>query len=296
MKLLTFYEKGELKLGAKTEAGILNIEKAATYFNMEVVTSFEDVIGNEGAIEAFESLIELAIENKSKQLILDEESIVFGPSMPKPGKIVCVGLNYQKHAIESNMPFPEYPILFNKFDNAIAAHNEIINLPINSDEIDYEAELAIVIGKKAKRVKKEEALNYVFGYCNANDLSSRDLQFRTNQWLLGKTCDGFSPLGPYLVTSEEVGDPNDLSIKTTVNGEMRQNSNTSDMIFKCDEIVSYISEYMTLSPGDIILTGTPAGVVFGLPEDKRVYLQDGDEVTINIEKLGKLTNTFKKEV
>jgi 2-keto-4-pentenoate hydratase/2-oxohepta-3-ene-1,7-dioic acid hydratase in catechol pathway len=136
----------------------------------------------------------------------------------------------------------------------------------------------------------------VFGYCNVNDLSSRDLQFRTNQWLLGKCCDGFSPLGPYLVTSDEIEDPNQLEIKSIVNGEVRQNSNTSDMIFKCNEIVSYISDHMTLSPGDIILTGTPEGVAMGQPEDQRVYLQNGDKVTIEIEKLGKLTNTFKQEV
>lgn len=139
-------------------------------------------------------------------------------------------------------------------------------------------------------------MDYVFGYCNCNDLSSRDLQFRTHQWLLGKSLDGFSPLGPYLVTSDEVGDPNSLEIKTTVNGEVRQDSNTSDMIFKCNEIVSYISDHMTLSPGDIILTGTPEGVIFGYPEDQRVWLKDGDKVTVEIEKLGKLTNTFKQEV
>lgn len=296
MKLLTFVENRQLKLGIKTDEGILHIEKAAVFFDIELVTSFEEVIKNEESIQALESITKLAIDSKREQLFFAEESLVFGPAVPNPGKIICVGLNYQKHAAESNMPLPEYPILFNKFDNSISAHNEVIHLPYNSDEIDYEAELVIVIGKEAKRVSKENALEYAFGYCNANDLSSRDLQFRTNQWLLGKCCDGFSPLGPYLVTSDEVGDPNKLSIKTTVNGEVRQHSDTSDMIFKCSEIISYISDHMTLSPGDIILTGTPAGVVFGLPEDKRVYLQDGDEVTIEIEKLGKLTNTFKKEV
>lgn len=146
-----------------------------------------------------------------------------------------------------------------------------------------------------KLFPEEDPLDYVFGYCNCNDLSSIDLQFRTHRWLLGKSLDGFSPLGPYLVTSDEVGYSNRLEIKTTVNGEVRQHSNTSDMIFKCNEIVSYISEHMTLSPGDIILTGTPEGVMFGYPEDQRVWLKAGDEVTVEIEKLGKLTNTFKQE-
>lgn len=296
MKLLTFKENGQLKLGVKTDEGVLHIEKAATFFNKEVPASIEEVLNNGDSVQVLESLTKLALENRRKQFFLEEESLIFGPAVPKPGKMICVGLNYQKHAEESNMPTPEYPVLFNKFDNTVTAHNEIINLPFNSEENDYEAELVIVIGKEAKRISKDDALNYVFGYCNVNDLSSRDLQFRTNQWLLGKCCDGFSPLGPYLVTSDEVGDPNQLAIKTIVNGEVRQNSNTSDMIFKCNEIVSYISDHMTLSPGDIILTGTPEGVVFGLPEDERVYLQDGDAVTIKIEKLGKLTNTFKQEV
>ena len=135
----------------------------------------------------------------------------------------------------------------------------------------------------------------MFGYSPVNDLSARDLQLRTPQWLLGKTCDKFNPIGPYLVTADEVGNPNDLSLKTYVNGEVRQDSNTSDMIFSCAEIVSYISQYMTLVPGDIILTGTPEGVVLGLPEDQQVYLQPGDVVTVEIEKLGSLTNYFVEE-
>jgi 2-keto-4-pentenoate hydratase/2-oxohepta-3-ene-1,7-dioic acid hydratase in catechol pathway len=297
MKLLTFKENGHLKLGVKTAEGVLDVEKAGVLFNREVPKTMEEVIGKGvGPLQELESLIKLAVESKDGQLFLEEESLTLGAAVPKPGKIICVGLNYQKHAEESNMPIPEYPILFNKFDNTVSAHKEVINLPRNSLENDYEAELVIVIGKEAKYVSKDEALDYVFGYCNANDLSSRDLQFRTNQWLLGKCCDGFSPLGPYLVTNDEVGDPNELQIKAIVNGEVRQDSSTSDMIFKCNEIISYVSEHMTLSPGDIILTGTPEGVVLGYPEEERVYLKDGDEVTIEIEKLGRLTNTFKQEV
>jgi 2-keto-4-pentenoate hydratase/2-oxohepta-3-ene-1,7-dioic acid hydratase in catechol pathway len=296
MKLLTFKEEGQLKIGIKTTKGVLHIEKAATAFEKNVPFTIEAIIHDRSSLNALDSLAALALENNNENLFVEEESLTFGPAVPEPGKIICVGLNYQKHAEESNMPTPEYPVLFNKFDNTIAAHNEVINLPFNSKENDYEAELVMVIGKQAKRVSKDEALDYVFGYCNVNDLSSRDLQFRTNQWLLGKCCDGFSPLGPYLVTSDEIEDPNQLEIKAIVNGEVRQNSNTSDMIFKCNEIVSYISDHMTLSPGDIILTGTPEGVAMGKPEDQRVYLQDGDKVTIEIEKLGKLTNTFKQEV
>jgi len=296
LKLLTFKQENKLKLGIKTEKGVLHVEEAAKRLNLEVPNSIEETLRHHSKVEALQALVKAGLEQGDESIFLDEKEITFGPAVPKPGKIICVGLNYKKHAEESNMPLPEYPILFNKFDNTISAHHDTISLPFNSLENDYEAELAIVIGKEAKRVSKEDALDYVFGYCNANDLSSRDLQFRTPQWLLGKSCDGFSPIGPYLVTSDEVGNPNELNIKAIVNGKIRQNSNTSDMIFKCHEIVSYISDHMTLSPGDIIFTGTPEGVILGMPEEERVYLKEGDEVTIEIEKLGSLTNSFIQEV
>src|SRR5690625_4723130 len=158
----------------------------------------------------------------------------------------------------------------------------------------YEVELGIVIGQEAKDVSIENALDYVFGYVTANDVSARDLQFVSSQWMLGKTCDGFCPVGPYLVTGNDVGNPNDLTLKTYVNGEERQHSNTADMIFHCDEIVSYISKHMTLTPGDIIITGTPEGVAMGDQEGEERWLQPGDEVTVEIEKLGSLTNRIVK--
>lgn len=222
------------------------------------------------------------------------EGVTIGPAVPNPGKIICVGLNYRKHAEETNSPIPKYPVLFNKFDNTIAAHGEVVVLPEDALEIDYEAELAIVIGRTAKDVGVSEALDFVLGYCNANDISARDLQMRTSQWALGKCCDGFAPLGPYLVTADEVGDPNALDIRCTVNGELRQHSNTRDMIFSCAEIISYLSAYMTLQPGDVILTGTPEGVIVGYPEQKRVWLDSGDTVTIEIEKLGALINRLAR--
>lgn len=296
MKLLTFKESDELRLGVKTDKGVLCVKRAAESFNVEAPKTIEAVFnGGKEALAALAALVKQALESGNDALLLDEESLKIGPAVPNPGKIICVGLNYKKHAEESNMPIPKFPVLFNKFGNSIAAHQDEIKLHWDSNENDYEAELAIVIGKEAKDVSKEEALDYVFGYCNANDLSCRDLQFRTGQWLLGKALDGYCPVGPYVVTSDEVGDPHNLTIKAIVNGEVRQNSNTGDMIFKCDEIVSYISKYVTLQPGDLILTGTPEGVAMGYPEDVRqqYYLKAGDEVTIEIEKLGRLTNTFK---
>lgn len=286
MKLLTFHTEKGLNLGIKTEKGILAIPDDASL-------NVKKIIGNGSvALGELTAWVDQALENKQQAQFLDEATLDLGPCVPDPGKIVCVGLNYRKHAEESNMAIPETPILFNKYNNTLAGHGDDIPLPHDSEQVDYEAELAIVIGREAKNVSKEQALEYVFGYCAANDLSARDLQFRSNQWLLGKCLDGFCPLGPYLVTADEIADPNTLEISCTVNGEVRQKSNTSDMIFHCDEIISYISHYMTLSPGDVILTGTPEGVVFGYPESERVWLQHGDEMVVEIAQLGKLKNTM----
>lgn len=290
MKLLTFVQNDQTKLGIKTDRGVLDVAAAAA--GQAVPTSVMDVI--RGGQEAIQSLQQLVDANGDANL-LNEEELNLGPCVTHPNKIICVGLNYRRHAEETNSPIPETPILFNKFNNTLTGHQHDVKLPKTSSKVDYEAELVMVIGKEAKYVDKANALDHVFGYCNVNDLSARDLQLRTSQWLLGKSCDGFSPLGPYLVTADEVGNPNDLKVKTIVNGEVRQDSNTSDMIFHCDEIVSYISQHMTLVPGDIILTGTPEGVIMGYPPEKQQYLKDGDVMTIEIEKLGSLTNRMVNE-
>lgn len=221
--------------------------------------------------------------------------VQYAPIVPRHAKIICVGLNYRRHAEEAGQAIPTFPVLFNKFGNALAAHLDEVVLPGIAEHYDYEAELGIVIGKPAKNVSREDALERVFGYCCVNDLSARDLQNRTSQWLLGKSLDGFAPMGPYLVTADEVGDPNSLGIRLYLNGEIRQNSNTRDMIFPVDEIISYVSRYITLEPGDVILTGTPEGVIFGYPDDKKVWLKPGDTVTVEIDRLGALTNRLKGE-
>lgn len=293
MKLVTFLKDNHQALGVKLEGGILDLGAALQQQPSEdIPTSVMEVIqkGKE-AISAIESYI----NRLSEPTLLSEDELEWGPCVTEPNKIICVGLNYRKHADETNAPYPEVPILFNKFNNTLTGHMREIAIPKVTEKLDYEVELGVVIGKEAKYVSKENALDYVFGYCTANDLSARDLQLRTPQWLLGKTCDDFSPIGPYLVTADEIENPNNLSLKTIVNGEVRQNSNTSDMIFYVDEIVSYISQHMTLTPGDIILTGTPEGVVLGYPKEKQVYIQPGDVVTVEIENLGTLTNQFVEE-
>lgn len=294
MKLVTFKQEGNLKVGVKTNDVILDLEKASQAAGLENPGSIKAILerGNK-AIDVINQIVNAVSEIKGAELFLQESDIEFGPCVPNPGKIICVGLNYKEHVEESNMEVPSHPVLFNKYNNTICGHGDTIEIPFDAVKMDYEAELVIVIGKEAKNVSKEDALDYVFGYCNGNDVSARDLQFRTVQWLLGKSCDGFCPIGPYLVTADEVGNPNELDISLKVNGVTKQSSNTKYMIFPCDELVSYISGYMTLEPGDIILSGTPDGVILGYPEDQQVWLKSNDVMTVEIEKLGSLTNKLK---
>lgn len=294
MKLLTFYKNGDEMLGVKTEAGIIDLHLALqTHPNTSVVTHMMELIeSGDVALMKLQQYVENLPEGASEPFIVDETALEFAPAVTRPSKIICVGLNYKKHADETGLPYPEYPVLFNKFPNALSAHNEEVAVPKTTERLDYEVELGIIIGKRAKYVAEEDALDYVFGYCTTNDLSARDLQKRTSQWMTGKTNDGFAPVGPYIVTKNAIENPNNLRLTTKVNGELRQNSNTADMIYSVEELVSYISQYMTLEPGDLIMTGTPEGVIIGKPIEERVYLQPGDEVTVEVEGLGALTTRF----
>lgn len=211
------------------------------------------------------------------------------PVIPNPAKIICVGLNYRDHAAESDQPSPEHPILFAKFPNSLIGPGDDIQLPaIAPERVDYEAELGVVIGTTASRIAVADALTCVAGYMCANDVSARDLQFQSSQWLRGKAVDSFLPIGPWLVTRDEISDPQDLHIECLVNGELLQDSNTRQMIFGVAELVSSISQTVTLGPGDIICTGTPSGV--GAARKPPRFLVAGDEVTIRIEGIGELTN------
>jgi len=268
------------------EKGILDVRKAVKAFKSGAPTSIDDLIrrGDQGLTE----LIAKALSG-GRGLFVEESQIELGPCVTNPEKIICVGLNYAKHARESNNPIPKIPILFNKYNNTLNSHQGTIRISsIPAKQFDYEGELVIVMGRRAASVSEAEALSYVFGYCNGNDFSVRDLQMRSSQWMIGKTCDGCAPIGPYLVTADQVADPNNLKIECAVNGEVRQSSNTSDMVFNCAQIVSYTSKLMTLEPGDIIFTGTPEGVIAGYPKEKQVWLKPGDKITVTIEKLGEL--------
>lgn len=283
MRLLTFYKEGQLKPAVLSSRGVLDISG-----------SYPTMIE---AIERFEGLkefLDFALEEESNEF-MDFNDLKIGPPIDCAGKIICVGLNYQKHADESNMPAPEHPILFSKFNNSLSGSNEKVEIPKEATQVDYEAELAIVMGEEAKDVPEAEALDRVFGYSCSNDLSERTFQFRSGQWLLGKTLDGFCPLGPSIVTKDEIADPNKLRISCSVNGERRQDSNTNDMIFKSEALISYISKYMTLNPGDVILTGTPEGVAHGYEGDEKPWINPGDEVVVEIEELGRLVTNMVAE-
>lgn len=208
-----------------------------------------------------------------------------GCPVQKPSKIICVGLNYAKHAAEGGMAVPKEPVLFFKATSAIVGPNDDLILPKGSKKTDWEVELAVVIGKKASYVNESEAMDYVAGYVLHNDYSEREFQLeREGQWVKGKSCDTFAPLGPFLATKDEIKNPNNLNLWLKVNGEMLQNSNTSDFVFNIETVVSYISQFMTLLPGDIISTGTPSGVGLGLKPPR--FLQPGDVVELGIEGLG----------
>lgn len=210
--------------------------------------------------------------------------------IPDPSKIVCIGLNYLDHCLEQNKPQPERPMLFAKFSNTIAGPHDDVEIPASTAELDFEGELAVVIGRKARRVSREDALQHVFGYMVLQDVSARDLQRTDGQWVRAKSQDGFAPCGPCIVTADEIADPQAIAIRTLLNGAVMQDSSTSNMIFPVDELIAYVSEALTLLPGDIISTGTPAGV--GVHRKPPVLLRNGDVVEVMLEGIGTLRNRF----
>ena len=214
------------------------------------------------------------------------EGASFGAPIARPGKIICIGLNYRDHAGETGAALPERPLLFNKLSSCVIGPHEPIPLPDFECDLDHEAELAVVIGRPARRVAENDAMSFVGGFACFNDVSERRAQKGDGQWLRGKSLDGFGPFGPYVVTPDEVGDPQNLSIRCLVNDAARQDSTTSEMVFAVPYLVSYVSRFFPLEPGDVIATGTPSGVGLG----SGIYLERGDEVTVAIERVGVLTN------
>lgn len=296
MKLLTLDYEEEKQLGVNIGDVVVNVTQALKEKPKQgVATTMEALIEQgEAGLQTLQAYVDEVKEDQATYVV-NEQDVDFAAAITRPRKIICVGLNYRKHADETKAKYPEVPVLFNKFDNALTGHLKEIKVPRTTERLDHEVELGIVIGETAKHVTKEDALDYVFGYCTTNDLSARDIQKRASQWMTGKTNDGFAPVGPYIVTKNDIPNPDELQLTTKVNGETRQNSNTRDMIFDCSELIEYISSHMTLYPGDLIMTGTPEGVIIGRPMEDRVYLQPGDEVTVEVEGLGALTNYFVED-
>ncbi|MGB1019631.1 MAG: fumarylacetoacetate hydrolase family protein [Flavobacteriaceae bacterium] len=279
MKLIRFGNPGEEKPGLLVE----NVRYDVSAFGTDYTRHFFE---NDGLIK----LSTWFAQNQSKCPMI-EASVRLGAPLKDPSKIVCVGLNYGKHAKESGMQIPDEPVLFFKATTAICGPNDEVMLPKNGTKTDWEVELAVVIGKKASYVSVQDAMDYVAGYTLHNDISERGFQLeRSGQWVKGKSCDTFAPLGPYVATKDEIGDPHNLNLWLKLNGNLLQDSNTSDFVFNIPTVVSYISQFMTLLPGDIISTGTPSGV--GLGFDPPKYLKPGDLMELGIDQLG----TSKQEV
>jgi len=274
MKLIRFGESGNEKPGIELAGG-----------NRIDVSAFgEDYNENFFATNGIQRLETWLGENENSCPVVSKETRL-GPPIARPSKIVCVGLNYAKHAAESGMAVPGEPVLFFKASSSIVGPTDDVMLPRGSEKSDWEVELAVVIEKKTSYVSKEEAMDYVAGYMLHNDVSERAFQLeREGQWVKGKSCDTFAPIGPYLVTKSEIADPHNLNLWLKLNGEKIQDSNTSDFIFDIPHVISYISEFMTLLPGDIISTGTPFGV--GLGFDPPKYLKAGDVMELGIDGLG----------
>ncbi|MEG0766439.1 MAG: fumarylacetoacetate hydrolase family protein, partial [Clostridia bacterium] len=244
MKLTQFYVQNTIHLGLLRQEGILDLTTFAAhggYCPATLAQAMEDYAGLKRFVESIPDGAPL----------LAPASLCYAPVVDAPEKILCTGLNYRMHAAETGDALPAYPLFFSKFSNALAAHGQAVTLPRESSQIDYEAELVVVLGKRCRDVKPEAALSYVFGYTLGNDLSARDLQMRTSQWLLGKTLDQFAPIGPFLVTADALS-PQELTLTCRVNGTVRQSAPTSDMIFDCATLVSYASRFMTLRPGDLL--------------------------------------------
>ncbi len=276
-------------LGVKQGDRILDVAAAGKQLKVAVPANTEEVIAGKHA-----DGLRKVLQGPPKGALIAEKDAHFGPCVVNPEKLIMLGFNYRKHIAEVKVATPTAPVLFNKYNNALLGHGGTIKLPTKAaKKFDYEVELQVIMGKTARDVSEAEALDYVFGYATGNDFSARDLQLRDgragSQFMIGKTPDGFFPIGPWLVGADLVGDPQKLAIETRVNGEQRQSSNTSDMLFSVAHIIAYASSIFTLKPGDVFSTGTPEGVILGKPEAEQVWLKAGDKVSCSVEKCGELS-------
>ncbi|MFV2047185.1 fumarylacetoacetate hydrolase family protein [Metabacillus sp. YM-086] len=309
MKLVSFTKDGISRIGAIENENVIDLnaaycsllesegkvraEKIAEAFVPGEMTEF--LQGGSESIEEAKKAAAYAINNvevKGRKLVYSVSDVKIEAPVPAPGKMICVGHNYREHILEMKRELPPHPVVFAKFANTVVGPQDDIPFHPISEQLDYEAEFAFVIGQRARNVSQDDALKYVAGYTIVNDVTYRDLQRRTLQWLQGKAVDGSAPMGPWLVTADEITNPSGLDIVLTVNGEERQRSNTANLVFSVPYLVEFLSNIMTLEPGDIILTGTPGGV--GVARDPQVFLKDGDVVRIEVDQVGVLENKVKQ--
>ncbi|MFD0944577.1 fumarylacetoacetate hydrolase family protein [Savagea faecisuis] len=311
MKLITFETNGYRAIGAVLEENIIVDlhESYKAYLQSQNKYRYEEIAnafvpsnmeaflqGGEEAMEEAKKAIAFAEHQEdatTRKLIYARDAVKFLSPVNNPEKIICVGHNYREHILEMGREIPEFPVVFAKFANTIIGPEDDIPFYPISEQLDYEAEFVFIVGKEAKNVKEEDALDYVAGYSIANDVTYRDIQRRTLEWLQGKSVDGSAPIGPWMVTSDELTDPSGLGVTLKVNGEVRQQTNTENLVFTVQKLVAFLSNLMTLKPGDVVLTGTPGGV--GVAMDPPQFLKDGDVVTIEIDKVGVLENRVKAQ-
>ncbi|WP_017729155.1 fumarylacetoacetate hydrolase family protein [Halalkalibacterium ligniniphilum] len=309
MKLITFNREGTSRIGVIVNEEVVDLhgaykallESEGKLRAVQIAEAFipPDMNGFlQGGAESMalaKKALDYALSHKddsSYTLVFPLRDVRMEAPIPSPGKIICVGHNYREHILEMKRELPPYPVVFAKFSNTVIGPQDDIPFYPISEQLDYEAEFAFVVGKRARNVSQAEALDYVAGYTIVNDVTYRDLQRRTLQWLQGKTVEGSAPMGPWLVTSDELNNPEGLEVVLTVNGEERQRSNTRNLVFSVQYLVEFLSNLMTLEPGDVVLTGTPGGV--GIARDPQVFLKDGDVVKIEIDGVGVLENRVKQ--
>ncbi|WP_318509077.1 fumarylacetoacetate hydrolase family protein [Bacillus sp. T3] len=311
MKLVTYSREGFTRIGALINEtnqvvdlnfayqallqsqGKLRYEKIAEAYVPAVMTDF--LQGGDESLSIAKEAVAYALEHEGTfkhKLVYAYEDVKIEAPVQAPGKMICVGHNYREHILEMGREIPSHPVIFAKFANTVIGPQDDIPFYPISEQLDYEAEFAFVMGKRARNVSKEDALDYVAGYTIVNDVTYRDIQRRTLQWLQGKTVEGSAPMGPWLITTDELTDPSGLEMVLTVNGEERQRTNTANFVFDVKDLVEFLSNLMTLEPGDVILTGTPGGV--GVARNPQVFLKDGDVVKIEIDQVGTLENKVSR--
>ncbi|MDG5786742.1 fumarylacetoacetate hydrolase family protein [Evansella sp. AB-P1] len=298
MQLVTFQVNEEPLLGVLKKDSVINLKALSSLYNEgEPAKYVQDMLSlieqRDESLTYVEKLLAYYDQNDTIRTTVEfqlEDVKLLAP-ISNPGKVVCVGNNYMDHCREQNVEPPEKPLIFSKWPSCIVGPDELVELPEESEQVDYEAELVVIIGKEGKNIKAEEAFDYVFGYTIMNDISARDVQFADGQWVRGKSFDTFAPLGPTIVTKDEIENPQNVKIKLDVNGETLQDSNTEHMIFDIPYILSYLSKGFTFKPGDVVATGTPHGV--GVFREPKIFLKSGDICTIEIEHIGTLKNPIK---